>query len=256
MAVLPPHLPPGMAPPTGVGAADCFSWDESINWQHNDPINKEEKVSKRKALFRKAGLTTRRKRRNPDLPPFVLRQVPYDVWRKHYAKDRDGNYRGTHAPAEDCLLKPDDVQKWRLGEPERQGDRWTRGKEGLPVYAEVRDTARFPEYEYDYDGPPRSDSDALTLPPIEELRLDEEDHRPASSSESQQPVRLGSASSGPRKRTASNPSVPPAAGRKSSKIIAEGKTAEEIIAEAEAKPRPKRTLMQTLNSGLNMTMGV
>jgi hypothetical protein len=98
VAVLPPRLPSGMAPPTGIGTADCFSWDEAVNWQHNDPATQEE-PGRRKSFMRKVGLTTQRKRagEDDDLPPFVMRQVPYDTWRKHYAKDKDGNYRGTHA---------------------------------------------------------------------------------------------------------------------------------------------------------------
>lgn len=95
VAVLPPRLPPGMAPPTGIGAADAFSWDESVNWQHNSSIQQEE-PTRRKSFMRKIGLTTQRKRagEEDDLPPFIFRQVPYDTWRKHYAKDKDGNYRG------------------------------------------------------------------------------------------------------------------------------------------------------------------
>ena len=139
-AVLPPRLPAGMAPPTGIGASECISWDEGINWQHNEPINEKE-PGRRKSLFRKVGITTQRKRagEEDDLPPFIMRQIPYDTWRKHYAKDADGNYKGTHAPAQDCLLKPDDVQKWRLGEAVTKADKWTRGSQALPVYAEVHD---------------------------------------------------------------------------------------------------------------------
>lgn len=150
-AVLPPRLRPGMAPPTGIGMAACFSCDEAVNWQHNDPIHQAE-PSRRKSLFRKVGLTTQRKRagEKDDLPPFTMRQIPYDTWRKHYAKDKDGNYRGTHAPAEDCLLRPEDVQKWRLGDPVTKADKWTRGSEALPVYAEVRAQGNPPEYSIDY----------------------------------------------------------------------------------------------------------
>jgi len=98
VAVLPPRLPSGMAPPTGIAAADVVSWDEAINWQHNDNAQ-EETPGRRKSFMRKVGLTTQRKRsvEEDDLPPFVMRQIPYDTWRKHYAKDKDGNYRGTHA---------------------------------------------------------------------------------------------------------------------------------------------------------------
>lgn len=75
VAVLPPRLPKGMAPPTRVGAADIFAWDEAINWQHNDSINEEE-PGRRKSFMRKVGLTTQRKRLHEDLPPFMMREVP------------------------------------------------------------------------------------------------------------------------------------------------------------------------------------
>src|SRR5271154_4168531 len=155
VAVLPPRLPQGIAPPTGVGWADAFSWDESINWQHNNILPQEGGAEGKKSFLKRAGLTTERKKRNSDLPPFVMRQIPYETWRKHYAKDKDGNYRGTHAPAEDCLLLPDDVRKWNIGESTTYTDRFTRGKEVLPVYAEVRELGMVPEYEVDYNGPPR-----------------------------------------------------------------------------------------------------
>lgn len=79
VAVLPPRLPPGMAPPTGLGPADVFSWDERVNWVHNDKLDTPENAPKgAKKWFKKAGLTTQRKKAT-DLPPFIHRQVPYDV---------------------------------------------------------------------------------------------------------------------------------------------------------------------------------
>ena len=169
-AVLPPRLPSGMAPPTGTAVAGAISFDESLNWQHNKAVE-EGPVSRRKSLFRKAGLTTQRKRANEedDLPPFIMRQIPYDTWRKHYAKDKDGNYKGTHAPAEDCLLKPDDVEKWRLGAPVTKADKWTRGSEALPVYAEVRAEGTLPEYQHD-------SHDDSYIPTIRQSSIPEEDH--------------------------------------------------------------------------------
>jgi hypothetical protein len=155
VAVLPPRLPQGIVSPTGMGWADAFSRDESINWQHNNTLPQEGGAERKKSFLKRASLTTEKKKRNPDLPPFVMRQIPYETWRKHYAKDKDGNYRGTHAPAEDCLLKPDDVRKWNIGESTTYTDRFTRGKEVLPVYAEVRELGMVPEYEVDYNGPPR-----------------------------------------------------------------------------------------------------
>jgi hypothetical protein len=161
VAVLPPRIPFGYNPPTSVGlAADAFGWDESLNWSNQPASHPQRKPS----LVKKMGFTTKRERANPtsDLPPFVMRSVPYETWRKHYAKDKDGNYKGTHAPAEDCLLKPDDLQKWRFEEGTSYGDRWTRGKEVLPVYEEAIAHPRVPEYEVDYDGPPRDEPTIAT----------------------------------------------------------------------------------------------
>ena len=97
-----------------------------------------------------------------NIPPFVMKNVPYDEWRRHYAKDADGNYRGTHAPAQDCLLKPHDVEKWqcKMDEEEEIGDKgkenswtkqYTRGNQALPVYAEVVEDGMVPGYEADYE---------------------------------------------------------------------------------------------------------
>ena len=111
-------------------------------------------------FLKKTGLTTERRKRNADIPPFVMKSVPFETWRRHYAKDAQGNYRGTHAPAEDCLLKEHDVEKWRNKEEGVLGSRWTRGSEALPVYGEVlkeqeeegEGTGRVPGYEEDYEG--------------------------------------------------------------------------------------------------------
>lgn len=150
VAVVPPRLPANIAPPTGIGASDCFSWDESINWQHNNNSTEEE-VSKQKKFMRKAGLTTQRKKRDEHIPNFTFREVPYDVWRKHYAKDKEGYYQGTHAPAEDCLLRPEDVAKWRFEAPKTKADQFTRGSDVLPAYDEAQSTPEVPEYTEHHD---------------------------------------------------------------------------------------------------------
>lgn len=146
VAVLPPRFAQGVAPPSGIAAAECFNWDERINWRHNEPIDKETDKTEKKSFLKKIGISTDRKKRNEDVPPFQFRQIPYEDWRKHYAKDKDGNYMGTHAPAEDCLLKPEDVAKWRLGEARTKADLWTRGAERLPVYEEVKREGEVPRY--------------------------------------------------------------------------------------------------------------
>ena len=46
-------------------------------------------------------------------------------WRKHYAKDKHGHYRGTEAPAEDCLLLAEDEKKWRPAPVHQEADQKT-----------------------------------------------------------------------------------------------------------------------------------
>lgn len=77
VAVLPPRLPEDMAAPTGLGPADCMAWDESVNWKHNEKLDKPEATGSKKFL-RGIGLTTQRKKKS-DTPPFTFREVPYDM---------------------------------------------------------------------------------------------------------------------------------------------------------------------------------
>ncbi|OAP59107.1 hypothetical protein AYL99_06405 [Fonsecaea erecta] len=252
-AVLPPRLPAGMAPPTGIGAFEAISYDESLNWEHNNPISEEE-PSRRKGLFRKVGLTTQRKRRDSqdDLPPFVMRQIPYDTWRKHYAKDKEGNYRGTHAPAEDCLLKPEDVRKWRLGDPITKADRWTRGREALPVYSEVHAEGAVPEYQVDDVNPdqPLAGGGMMTR----------EDDRLAKYIDASDPLQQRSSRTAslnlehPSITSSSSSSPPQPTSPRQEQTIADGKTATEIIEEARTKGKPKLTWRQKLSKGVSMTM--
>ena len=78
VAVLPARLPADMAPPTGLGPAMAISWDERVNWRHNESIDSA-KDQKPKSIWKKAGFTRDRKARNEDLPPFTFREVPYDT---------------------------------------------------------------------------------------------------------------------------------------------------------------------------------
>jgi hypothetical protein len=151
----------------------------SIGGENATGLDEEEddspKQSRRRSFFRRATTAgipitafntspndprfhqqTEQPKTNSDRPPFVFKQVPYDVWRRHYAKDASGRYRGTHAPAEDCLLQPEDVERWRFkGEtndpalPRNPAERWTRGSEALPVYSEAREEGMAPEYDFD-----------------------------------------------------------------------------------------------------------
>lgn len=131
-----------------MGVAGAVGWDVNVNAQHNRLLPKDgEGLSSGKRFLKKAGITLDRKKAHNDMPPFRMRTVPYDVWRKHYAKDKDGNYMGTHAPAEDCLLKPEDVEKWSAEEPETYADTYTRGRRALPGYGDVKDhDFSLPEY--------------------------------------------------------------------------------------------------------------
>ena len=86
VAVLPPRLPPGVAPPTGLGAADAMAWDERVNWMHNEQIEEQREPTSSKKFLRKAGITTQRKKANAEIPPFVFRKVPYDTWVKHFCE--------------------------------------------------------------------------------------------------------------------------------------------------------------------------
>ncbi|KIX95823.1 uncharacterized protein Z520_08531 [Fonsecaea multimorphosa CBS 102226] len=250
-AVLPPHLPAGMAPPTGIGASEAISYDEALNWEHNNSVHDEE-PSRRKSLFRKVGLTTQRKRRDSqdDLPPFVMRQIPYDTWRKHYAKDKDGNYRGTHAPAEDCLLKPEDVQKWRLGDPVTKADKWTRGREALPVYSEVRAEGAVPDYQADYDHPDQTLANKGTMTREGDSLAEYFDASDLHESGQQQTTSTSPQSFEHPIATASSQPISPYQGQ----TIADGRTAAEIIEEARTKGKLKSTWRQKLSKGISMTM--
>src|SRR5689334_9914604 len=75
VAVLPPRFAQGMAPPSGVAAAECFNWDERINWTHNEPVEKPTDAPRKKSLLGRMGVSTARAKRNEDAPPFQFRQV-------------------------------------------------------------------------------------------------------------------------------------------------------------------------------------
>src|SRR5271170_321086 len=64
VAVLPPQLPPpGIpAPPTGVGMADAFSWDEALNWSSHrgaEPAPEAPSTATATATTRKASFLRR-----------------------------------------------------------------------------------------------------------------------------------------------------------------------------------------------------
>lgn len=204
VAVLPPRLPPEMHAPAGVGSGEGPGFDEHLNLIHNlkvDP-NQSGSVSYQsptsptqtqspeittspptkayKSTFlgmRKTPLRAREK--SNDIPPFVFREVTYEVWRKHYAKDKSGRYRGTDTPAEDCLLLPEDVERWRLGPVQTRADLWTRGRDALPGYTStdiaVEGDPSLPEYSekaLPEEGEAPSDSRVLSPVPSRLQRVD------------------------------------------------------------------------------------
>lgn len=198
----------------GMGAAGAVNWDENVNAQYNRLLPKDdEELSSGKRFLKKAGITRDRKKAHKDMPPFRMRTVPYDVWRKHYAKDKDGNYMGTHAPAEDCLLKPADVEKWSAEEPETYADTYTRGRRALPGYRDVKDhDSSLPEYVEKTEGVYSGDKTGVPKSAAQQTVLDA--NQP--SQHQAPPMRQGS----------------------SGRTI-DGKTTEQIIAEASAREANK-----------------
>jgi hypothetical protein len=53
---------------------------------------------------------SRRKSQNAN---FVMKEMTRGDYLKHYAKDDQGKYIGTEEPAEDCILRGEDVQKYK-----------------------------------------------------------------------------------------------------------------------------------------------
>jgi len=256
VAVLPPRLPADMAPPTGLGMANSFSWDEPLNWRHNQPLPARNASSasgpqqqpppqaRRKSSWLRKSLSVNRTptARNPDKPPFVMRQVPYEMWRKHYAKDKDGNYKGLLAPAQDCLLKPEDIQKWRADDPVTYGDKWTRGQHALPVYAEAGAEQPVPEYQVDaasHDQPVSYDAATAAMGNNDHLETWD-------GSDTMRETRSS--------QTSNNIPQPPARTKSTGQVLADDKTADQIIAEAKAKSKPKMTMKQYLSKGATMAM--
>ena len=55
------------------------------------------------SFFRRKSSSSASKK--PKEPEFVMKDVTRAEYLKHYAKDDDGNYTGTHDPAPDCILR-------------------------------------------------------------------------------------------------------------------------------------------------------
>ena len=69
-----------------------------------EDIGKVEDPQKKKTFF------SRRRSENTN---FIIRQIPRGEYLKYYAKDDNGAYCGTEEPAKDCILRGNDVQKYR-----------------------------------------------------------------------------------------------------------------------------------------------
>jgi hypothetical protein len=81
-------------------AAGAVKWDENVIAQHNRLLpNDGKELSSGKRSLENGCIMRDRKKAQKDMLPFRVRIVPYDIWRKHYTEDKDGNYIGTHSPA-------------------------------------------------------------------------------------------------------------------------------------------------------------
>lgn len=52
-------------------------------------------------------------RRRSENANFTMKEMPRGEYLKHYAKDDNGKYIGTEDPADDCILRGEDVAKYR-----------------------------------------------------------------------------------------------------------------------------------------------
>jgi hypothetical protein len=66
---------------------------------------------KKKKWWRRKSSTSSNSINDPN--NFVLRKVKRGDYLKHYAKDEQGNYIGTEEPADDCILRGKDLEKYR-----------------------------------------------------------------------------------------------------------------------------------------------
>jgi hypothetical protein len=66
---------------------------------------------KMKKWWRRKSLTSGNSLNDPG--NFMMKKVKRGDYLKHYAKDEQGNYMGTEEPAEDCILRGKDLDKYR-----------------------------------------------------------------------------------------------------------------------------------------------
>lgn len=73
-------------------------------------VMRPEDVGKAEMPKKKASFFSRRRSDNTN---FVIRQMRRGDYLKHYAKDDSGRYCGQEEPASDCILRGEDIQKYR-----------------------------------------------------------------------------------------------------------------------------------------------
>ena len=75
------------------------------------PVLRAEDVGKAEPQkTKKSFWSSRRKSQNAS---FTMKHIPRGEYLKHYAKDDNGAYIGTEEPAADCILRGDDLIKYR-----------------------------------------------------------------------------------------------------------------------------------------------
>ena len=133
-------------------------------------------------------------------------------------------FRGDNRPAEDCLLKPEDLQKWMRGDAVTKADTWTRCPEAYT---------------------PESNDDQQPI----------DDHPTKTRNYSSLSERFdGRDTMNNTQSTSSAGVATPDSTNQRRKTIAGGKTAAEIIAEAKAKPKQKMTWKEKFSKGATTAM--
>ena len=76
------------------------------------PVIRPEDIGKPDAYKKekKSLFSSRRKSENAN---FIIKQIPRGEYLKHYAKDEASKYIGTEEPAVDCILRGEDLERYR-----------------------------------------------------------------------------------------------------------------------------------------------
>jgi hypothetical protein len=86
--------------------------------QESVPPLEEANVKKRKKWWRRTSSMSKTRANDPYYD-FVLKEMRRGDYLKQYAQDERGNYIGTEEPAEDCMLRGEDLEKYRGGEDKK-----------------------------------------------------------------------------------------------------------------------------------------